>query len=265
MVLRGVVARWLCALLLILPAALVLEPPPVPAQELSNAPTKLVALDPAPSATSPRALAEPFGLDVVPATGGDLSAKWAGVATQIKAEQEVLARCRDNDSATTCPAAARTFLDVVALGRSHDGRARIGVINRAINLAIRPMSDVAQWGVADRWTAPLDTLTSGRGDCEDYAIAKYAALIDAGVAPEDLRLVIIHDLVVDEDHAVVAAHLDGGWIILDNRWLALVADVDLRRAVPLFVLDQDGVKQFTAALADSGRAALPPAPGSLRY
>jgi predicted transglutaminase-like cysteine proteinase len=90
--------------------------------------------------------------------------------------------------------------------------------------AISPMSDLAQWGVPDRWSAPLATLTTGRGDCEDYAIAKYVALRVAGVAEEDVRLVIVRDLAVGEDHAVVSARLDGGWIILDNRWLALVED-----------------------------------------
>jgi predicted transglutaminase-like cysteine proteinase len=68
------------------------------------------------------------------------------------------------------------------------------MINRAINLAIRPMSDLAQWGVEDRWTAPLATLASGLGDCEDYAIVKYVALSEAGIAAEDVKLVVVRDL-----------------------------------------------------------------------
>ena len=27
------------------------------------------------------------------------------------------------------------------------------------------MSDLAQWGVLDRWSAPLETFTSQAGDC----------------------------------------------------------------------------------------------------
>ena len=129
--------------------------------------------------------------------------KWNGVVAEIGAENDILARCRSD--AHICPAAAQKFLDVIADGRAARGRARIGVINRAINLAIQPMSDMAQWGVADRWSAPLATLTSGRGDCEDYAIAKYVALREAGVAEDDVRLVIVRDLANGEDHAVVAA------------------------------------------------------------
>ena len=132
------------------------------------------------------------------------------------------------------------------------------MINRAINFAIRPMSDLAQWGVPDRWSSPLETFSTGRGDCEDYAIAKYVALMQAGVPTEDLRLVIVHDLAVGENHAVVAVRFDDEWFVLDNRWLTLVADVEVPRTVPLFVLDHDGVKEFASvAISDAHRAATP--------
>ena len=191
------------------------------------------------------ATAEPFGLDVVRVTSGQVLRKWRGVQAEIRAENEILSRCRA--SAELCPAAARAFLAIVAQGQAHTGRARIGMINRAINLSIRSTSDLAQWGVTDRWSAPLVTLTTGRGDCEDYAIAKYVALLQAGVAAQDVRLVILRDLASDVDHAVVATRLAGEWIILDNRWLALVKDSETRRMIPLFVLDETGVAQSPPA------------------
>ncbi len=215
---------------------------------------------------SPRpAAAEPFGLAAVAVTFGEILTKWSGVEADIRAESEILARCRED--ADICPAAAQKFLAVIAEGRAHGGRARIGVVNRAINMAIRPTSDLAQWGVRDRWSAPLATLTTGRGDCEDYAIAKYVALRQAGVAAHDLRLVIVRDLAVGEDHAVVAARLDGSWIVLDNRRLALVEDGDMRRMVPLFVLDDEGVKRFTPTVTADARRPTPAiaAPGSLGF
>ena len=72
---------------------------------------------------------EPFGLDVLPVTGGDVLAKWNGVKADIRAENEILARCRGD--AEPCPKAAQNFLAIVAQGRALTGRARIGVINRA--------------------------------------------------------------------------------------------------------------------------------------
>ncbi len=208
------------------------------------------------NAINPSVLAEPFGFDTIPVASGGILTKWIGVEANIQADSDILSRCRT--SAEQCPSAARSFLAVIAQGRAQTGRARIGIINRAINLAIRPMSDLAQWGVIDRWSSPLETFSTGRGDCEDYAIAKYVALMEAGVAAEDVKLVVVRDLAFGEDHAVVATRLNGDWIILDNRWLTLVEDSEMRRTVPLFVLDQTGVKQFALTpTPDSRRASTP--------
>jgi predicted transglutaminase-like cysteine proteinase len=222
----------------------------------------------APSRQAAREL-EPFGLDALPVTGGELLHKWRDLVAEIRAESDILTRCRA--AAELCPAAAQKFLAVIAEGRAHEGRARIGVINRAINLAIRPTSDLVQWGVADRWSAPLATLATGRGDCEDYAIAKYVALTEAGVGADDVKLIIVHDLAAGADHAVVTARLDEKWIVLDNRRLALIEDVEVAQVLPLFVLDRDGVRQFAAtSLAGSHNAEPPveataPAPAALRF
>lgn len=191
---------------------------------------------------------EPFGLGAIPVALGEVPANWRDVAGDIRDDMDILAHCRVQ--AQSCPPEARRFLAIVDEGRARNGRARIGVINRAINLAIQPMSDFAQWGVADHWSSPLETFLTGRGDCEDYAIAKYVALVEAGVAEEDVKLVIERDLTTNQNHAVVATRLDGDWIVLDNRWFALAGDIELRRIVPqhrmvpLFVMDHESVKQF---------------------
>ena len=97
---------------------------------------------------------------------------------------------------------------------------------------------------------------SGGGDCEDYAIAKFVALRRAGIAPDDLRIVVLHDTIHGENHAVAAARLDGRWLMLDNRRMAMVEDSDVRNFRPTFVIDQHGVMRYADAplLADaSGR------------
>lgn len=188
--------------------------------------------------------AEPFGLFAAVLPEGPLPAKWREVERAVEAERSTLAACRADPE--VCPSPARQFLAIVALAASHDGRARLGQVNRAINLAVRPVSDRAQHGVDDRWTAPLATLAAGAGDCEDYAIAKLVALREAGVAAEDLRLVILRESASGEDHAVAAARLDGRWHILDNRTLAMVEDNALVKYRPLFALDAGGVRRLEA-------------------
>jgi len=193
---------------------------------------------------------EPFGLGTISVALGEVPANWRHVESDIRRDMDVLAHCRVD--AQSCSPEARRFLAIVDEGRNREGRARIGVINRAINLAIRPMSDFAQWGVADHWSSPLETFLTGRGDCEDYAIAKYVALVEAGVAEQDVKLVLERDLTTNQGHAVVATRLNGDWIVLDNRWFALARDVELRRLipprriVPLFVMDHESVKEFAS-------------------
>jgi predicted transglutaminase-like cysteine proteinase len=157
-----------------------------------------------------------------------------------------LALC-DGDRDRCASPAALQLLAIVDSARAREGRARLGEINRAINLAIRPMSDLAQYGKIDVWSSPLVTFAKGAGDCEDYAIAKFVALSQAGISPEDLRIVLMRDTIRGEDHAVAAVRFDGHWLTLDNRRMAMVEDADLRNQRPLFVIDQSGVMQYASA------------------
>jgi predicted transglutaminase-like cysteine proteinase len=202
-----------------------------------------------------------FGLDSVTVARGEILTKWNSVSADIAADRDVLRHCRE--AALACPAPAQKLLAVIAEGLGREGRARIGTINRAINLAIKPMSDLAQWGVIDRWSAPLETLGSGRGDCEDYAIAKYVALSEAGIGENDLRLVIVRDLGFGEDHAILAVRDGEKWLLLDNRRLVLLEDSELQQVEPLFALNRDGVREFTPSAIADIRTAAAAAPSSL--
>jgi predicted transglutaminase-like cysteine proteinase len=136
-------------------------------------------------------------------------------------------------------------------GASRGERARVGLINRAVDLAISPMSDEAQWGISDHWSNPLETLHSNAGDCEDYAIVKYAALLAAGFSKDAVKIVILRKRLPDEDHAVVAVWVDDQWLILDNLTLTLVRDTDVTRVIPKFVLDDRGVRRFVESRKNS--------------
>jgi predicted transglutaminase-like cysteine proteinase len=192
------------------------------------------------------ASAEPFGLAAIPVNAGPVHDKWSGLAHKLDDERVQLALC-DGDREGCASDAARQFLAIVDSGRARDGRARLGEINRAINLSIRAMSDLAQYGEMDVWSSPLATFYRGAGDCEDYAIAKYVALRQAGVAAEDLRVVIIRDIFHDEDHAVAAARLDGRWLMLDNQRMAMVDDAHVRNYRPIYVMDETGLRKYEEA------------------
>src|ERR1700704_3123933 len=203
-------------------------------------------LVPSESAEATGGSAEPFGLFASTLSSGSLREKWLGVERKLDAERVQLALC-DGDRDRCASPAALQFLAIVDSAKAREGRARLGEINRAINLAIRPMDDLAQHGAIDVWSSPLITFTSGAGDCEDYAIAKFVALRHAGISPDDLRIVIMRDTIRGEDHAVAAARLDGHWLMLDNRRMAMIDDAHVSNTPPNFVIDQYGVMQYDNA------------------
>ena len=193
---------------------------------------------------------EPFGLFPFRAPEGLLWIKWRGVEADILSEAPILALCRSQPDRCPSPAAAR-FLATIAEARELNGRVKLAVVNRNINMAIRYVSDMTQWGVPDRWSAPLDTnnkgsFDTGLGDCEEFAIAKYVALREVGVAAKDLRIVMLRNVSTSEGHAMLLARNDGHWLMLDNNHMTLLDDATLSRAIPLFSIDQHGVNILAA-------------------
>ncbi|MGD9920697.1 MAG: transglutaminase-like cysteine peptidase [Pseudorhodoplanes sp.] len=158
-----------------------------------------------------------------------LALKWHAATRRMSEDEFRLAACVAELS--SCDDGETRLRSIIEEGRSREGRARIGGINRAVNLMIRPASDVLRFGVADHWASPLETVSAGAGDCEDYAILKLLALQAAGIARDDLRMIIVHDHVMRRDHAVAAARVDGRWLLLDNRTFALVDLADTRYRV----------------------------------
>ena len=93
---------------------------------------------------------------------------------------------------------------------------QLRLVNRYVNDRVQYEDDQSRFGRPDVWSLANDTLRSGRGDCEDYAIAKLQLLRAAGFSQRDLYLSIVHDLVRRADHAVVVARADGHMYVLDD-------------------------------------------------
>lgn len=195
-------------------------------------------------------LDEPFGIVAAVVSDSVLNDKWTRVQSQIDVELAQIADCQR--SRKSCASqAALNFIAIIDAARARHGRARIGEVNRAINLAIKPASDLAQHGEADVWTLPLQTLATGAGECEDYAI-EFVALRLSGIPAEDLRIVIVKDVRRGAEHALTAARLDSHWLTLDNRRMTMVADTDSWDYRPSFVIH--GLRVMRYHDAGLGRA-----------
>jgi predicted transglutaminase-like cysteine proteinase len=193
---------------------------------------------------------EPFVLSATNVPTGEMSAKWSELQSRISADEKMLEACRSDES--TCSQAERRFLSIVQLARKHEGHARLGWLNRAVNASVKPASDWVQYGDADYWASPLQTLGSGTGDCEDYAIVKYVALRAVGVDPDNLRLVIVQDDKRQMQHAVLAVRYEQQWLILDNLTMAIITPEDARNYHALFTLNSS--RAVAVAAVEPARA-----------
>ena len=186
---------------------------------------------------------EPFDIATVPAPQHPYAVDWRKVQDDWAAERKILNHCRAERE--RCPSReASQFLTLIDETRIRTGRARLGYVNHAINLAIQPMSDFKSYGVPEIWTAPLATLANGAGDCTDYAIAKYFALGEVGIPANDRRLVVVQTKLRREEHAVLAVRDDERWLILDNRSMTTLDATEATAYIPLLVLDHRDVRQF---------------------
>jgi predicted transglutaminase-like cysteine proteinase len=97
--------------------------------------------------------------------------------------------------------------------------------------------DQKNWGKSDYWATPVEFLTRG-GDCEDFAIAKYAALRAVGVPEERMRLAIVQDQVKNIPHAILIVYGESGPLFLDNQMKTVGNAATMKRYKPIFSINR---------------------------
>ncbi|MFC7298176.1 transglutaminase-like cysteine peptidase [Herminiimonas aquatilis] len=85
--------------------------------------------------------------------------------------------------------------------------ARLKRVNEFFNRRIRFSSDQEIWHQSDYWATPMETLAKGAGDCEDFTIAKYFTLLNAGVPVEQLRLIYVKARIGGMNSNLQQAHM----------------------------------------------------------
>ena len=106
---------------------------------------------------------------------------------------------------------------------------KLAVVNDFFNTRIRWVEDIDNWGESDYWATPLETMASGKGDCEDFSIAKFVTLLLGGVEMEKLRITYVKAQMGGQLGEKYVAHMvlayyptpSGDPMILDNMVDAL--------------------------------------------
>lgn len=104
----------------------------------------------------------------------------------------------------------------LAGARGGSDRAALETVNRWVNQTVQFTDDATLYGRRDYWASASETLKSGKGDCEDYAILKYQILLDMGFAPDRMYLTLARDKIRNREHAVLIVKSEGRFYLLDN-------------------------------------------------
>ncbi len=80
-------------------------------------------------------------------------------------------------------------------------------VNDFFNQRIAFDDDISIWRRSDYWATPLELIGMGRGDCEDFAIAKYYSLLAMGIPVAKLRLVYVRARQNGPAGPVMQAHM----------------------------------------------------------
>ena len=119
----------------------------------------------------------------------------------------------------------RMVADAAAL----DEPERLQRVNMFFNRRTVFEDDIVVWQQQDYWATPLETLSKGAGDCEDFSIAKYMSLRVLGIPAEKLRLIYVRASIGAPGGGMSQAHMVLGYypspeaepLVLDN----LIGDI----------------------------------------
>lgn len=183
---------------------------------------------------------------------GEVSQTYQSPSTMFSKWRAMLNR-QASESGKHCETSAAKCLPKAILKQlqqmsNNDLMQKMIKVNKLVNkMAYR--SDKKQYGVSDYWASPLEFFAKGKGDCEDYGIAKYFALRALGVASSNMRLIIAKDEKINDFHAVLSVKVGHQFYILDNRTNQIKTDVKLSNLLPIYALNESKWWLYKGALS----------------
>lgn len=120
----------------------------------------------------------------------------------------------------------------------------LGVLNAYFARTYRYESPLPIKPSTGKWPRPSEFFSKGAGDCKGFAVAKFAVLVNMGVSPHRMRLLLVQlngsELAAKPNHMVLAFDPEDGGApyILDNlissvRRLDKRPDLSLQKKISL--------------------------------
>ncbi len=132
------------------------------------------------------------------------------MARQTKA-LESLSACEQDR--TVCSPEMERWANLIQSLRGENRLRQIITVNRWFNRQTYKYDEYA-YQTLDHW-ADTGEFLAQRGDCEDYALAKYFTLRQLGFTAEELKITVVYDSIKYLNHAVLMVYMDKTRYMLD--------------------------------------------------
>ncbi|WP_174876076.1 transglutaminase-like cysteine peptidase [Vogesella oryzae] len=137
---------------------------------------------------------------------------------------------------------------VLRLGRESD-EVKVREVNQFFNQRLHYMEDIELWKQVDYWATPLESMSRGAGDCEDYAFAKYFTLRELGVAQQKLRMIYVKARIGGPASTITQAHMVLAYyaeptaepLVLDSLISSIMPASQRSDLQPVFSFNGDGI------------------------
>lgn len=151
----------------------------------------------------------------------------------------------------------RDWQSLINSGYNVSEQEKLKRVNNFFNRNIVFDDDMSVWGQSDYWATPLETMGKGRGDCEDFALAKYYSLLEMGVSVTRLRLIYVKALQGNSQqaHMVLAYYATPGGepLVLDNLNPQIKPASQRNDLIPVFSFNSEGIWQGTGNKAGNSK------------
>lgn len=103
---------------------------------------------------------------------------------------------------------------------------------------LRYREDIDLYKSVDYWATRAELMKHREGDCEDFAIAAYFDLLEAGVTDDRMKIVIVYDRITNEIHAYL--RVDDTVIERRYSWNIMTIEEANKRYMPIYSVNRNG-------------------------
>lgn len=154
------------------------------------------------------------------------------------------------------------WVQLISSAQGKSVQEKLTLVNNFFNQNVLWVSDFDHYSVEDYWATPLETLASGGGDCEDFAIGKYFTLLALRLPMDTLTITYVKAQNVDpinQSHMVLTYFATPAAmpLVLDNLKPEIKPASERPDLAPVYSFNGQGLwlaKERSSGKSVAGRA-----------